>query len=233
MSWITPELLDALRMVESSGNNKAVSSAGAVGEYQFMPENVHDMGYGVPSFDPKNPEQARKAAAQYLSGMQEHHGWTPEQTLQAYNWGPGNMKKYLAGTQKMPTETSDYVGKFGKFGWNPKQTVAAVDPVAPELEIPKAIAASTVNTFIQDVFGSDKVEAPKQKIATVIPQKTEGTVNRFISEVPIRPSEYIEQSFTPSQESIAAVKAPDKTTNERHKDFFTSFWDEFTKDTQI
>jgi len=91
-----------------------------------MPENVHDMGYGVDKFDPKNPEEARKAAAQYLSGMQEHHGWTPEQTLQAYNWGPGNMKKYLSNSGldtdiTMPDETSNYVGKFSQFGWSPSE----------------------------------------------------------------------------------------------------------------
>ena len=171
MSWITPELLDALRMVESSGNNKAVSSAGAVGEYQFMPENVHDMGYGVDKFDPKNPEEARKAAAQYLSGMQEHHGWTPEQTLQAYNWGPGNMKKYLSNSGldtdiTMPDETSNYVGKFSQFGWSPSEKGGiqiAQESVKPIDNIPRVTAGLPSFSFdkIVEMFSDKNTEETK------------------------------------------------------------------------
>jgi len=171
MSWITPELLDALRMVESSGNNDAVSSAGAVGEYQFMPENVHDMGYGVDKFDPKNPVQARKAAAQYLKGMQEKHGWTPEQTLQAYNWGPGNMRKFLKGEGEMPTETVEYVKKFEQFGWSPTKPEGVQFTSVPSQEednIPRVAAGMPSFSFdnIADMFSStnDETTQPSAEI---------------------------------------------------------------------
>ena len=148
LNWVTPELLDALRMVESSGRNKAVSKAGAVGEYQFMPQFVGDMGYGVKPFDPMDPKQARKAAKDYLLGMQKHHNFTPEETLQAYNWGPGNMKKYVRGDIKtMPTETSQYVGKFDQFGWKPSM---ADDTVVPKIDKPNTIRSERIPPKVVD-----------------------------------------------------------------------------------
>ena len=251
MSWITPELLDALRMVESSGNNKAVSSAGAVGEYQFMPQYTHNMGYGVPSFDPKNPEQARKAASQYLSGMQKYHGWTPEQTLQAYNWGPSNMKKYLAGTKDMPTETSDYVGKFSKFGWDPTQMVASLEPksdtesVKVSSVIPEVKESSTVSSFIKDIFEGTGNGKPKREITQLIPKAHKDIINTFIPEVPKQydDTEALEQAIIDmnreetdnlivSVPKQVTVSVPKTNTPPKRKDFFSSFWDEFTKDTE-
>tara|TARA_R110002096_G_scaffold173424_1_gene347454 strand:+ start:95 stop:883 length:789 start_codon:yes stop_codon:yes gene_type:complete len=168
MNWVTPELLDALRMVESSGRNNAVSKAGAVGEYQFMPQFVGDMGYGVKPFDPLNPTQARKAAKDYLLGMQKHHNFTPTQALQAYNWGPGNMKKYLKGDIKtMPTETTDYVDKFSQFGWSPDK-VKDKPPVArvPKTDVvpPPEPSQSFVSEDIPQVEQVPQVEDRHKKM---------------------------------------------------------------------
>lgn len=251
MSWITPELLDALRMVESSGNNNAVSSAGAIGEYQFMPQYTHNMGYGVPSFDPKDPDQARNAASQFLSGMQKHHGWTPEQTLQAYNWGPGNMKQYLAGTKEMPTETSDYVGKFSQFGWKPEDMVAsapptnAVERIKVSSSIPKPKEETTVSSFIKDVFEGSGSGKPKREITQLIPQSHKDIFNAFIPEVKDEydDTESLEQAIvdmhTKNNNNIVAsvpeqAKDSDPNTNTppKRKDFFSSFWYEFTKDAE-
>jgi hypothetical protein len=122
-NWVTEDMLDAIRQVESGGNNNAVSPAGAVGQYQFLPENVHDMGYGVKKgFDPMNPVEARAAAKAYLTGMKEYHGFTNDQTLQAYNYGPTRMEKYLKKggrasaseiDNNLPTETIEYLDKVG------------------------------------------------------------------------------------------------------------------------
>tara|TARA_R110000772_G_scaffold159876_1_gene271066 strand:+ start:78 stop:833 length:756 start_codon:yes stop_codon:yes gene_type:complete len=250
MSWITPELLDALRMVESSGNNNAVSSAGAVGEYQFMPQYTHNMGYGVPSFDPKDPAQARNAAAKFLSGMQKHHNWTPEQTLQAYNWGPGNMKQYLAGTKDMPTETSDYVSKFSKFGWEPQKMVASLSPdsttekVKISSAIPKVEKTSTVSSFIKDVFEGSGSGKPKMEITQLIPKSHKDIFNVFMPE----PEEQYDDTASLEQaivdmhkkDSKAFASVPEQTmvsdpntnTPPKRKDFFSSFWYEFTKDAE-
>jgi len=113
--WVDDTLLDQLAFVESTNNPKAVSPAGAQGMYQWMPHAAKDPGYGVKGgFDPFDPVASRQASMQYLRGLQKAHpDWSPEEILQAYNWGIGNMKKYKAGQIKeMPIETADYAKKF-------------------------------------------------------------------------------------------------------------------------
>ena len=111
--WVTDELLDKLMEVESGGREDAVSPAGAVGLYQWLPSSAAKPGYGVKAFDPKDKEAARKATKEYLKGMQKYHGFSPEETLRAYNWGPGNVIKHKKGTRKdIPDEALNYPGKI-------------------------------------------------------------------------------------------------------------------------
>ena len=111
--WITDQLLDKLAEVESGGNNDAVSPVGAIGKYQWLPKSAAKAGYGVKAFDPKDEKAARKATAQYLRNMQKHHGFTPEETLRAYNWGPGNVINYNKGKRKdIPDEALNYPRKI-------------------------------------------------------------------------------------------------------------------------
>ena len=105
-------LLDGLAEVESGGRNDAVSPAGAVGMYQWLPSSAAQPGYGVQPFDPRDPEAARAATSQYLKGMQDHHGFTEEEALLAYNWGPGNVLKFRSGERKdIPDEARAYASK--------------------------------------------------------------------------------------------------------------------------
>jgi len=118
----TPLLLDAVQFSETghlSGEkaNNAVSRAGAVGAYQFLPKNLHNMGYGMPKNIPvsavKDPVTARQLAGQYIGGVNKHHNFTnPIHSLAAYNWGAGNVDKWIAegaDFDKLPKETQDYV----------------------------------------------------------------------------------------------------------------------------
>ena len=142
--WITDELLDKLREVESGGRNDAVSKAGAVGEYQWLPSSAKQAGYGVKAFDPLDPKAARKATAQYLKNMQKYHGFTPEETLRAYNWGPGNVLKHKAGKRKdIPDEALNYAGKilgYDKIEGVPAPEGMPVPTARPEgLGMPEAL----------------------------------------------------------------------------------------------
>ena len=48
--------------------------------------------------------------------MQKYHGFTPEETLRAYNWGPGNVINYNKGKRKdIPDEALNYPGKILGF----------------------------------------------------------------------------------------------------------------------
>ena len=139
--WITEELLDKLAEVESGSlGTKAVSPAGAIGKYQWLPSSAKQAGYGVEAFDPLDDDAARKATAKYLRNMQKYHGFTPEETLRAYNWGPGNVLKHKKGTRKdIPDEALNYPGKilgFDKVEGVPAPEGMPVPTPRPSRDIP-------------------------------------------------------------------------------------------------
>lgn len=107
---IPVNLLLRVAMQESSFlpdviSGKKQSSAGAVGIMQIVPK-------WHPSVDPTKPEQAVPYAAKYLVDLKKQFG-TWERALAAYNWGSGNLQKFLDGKLKtMPAETVNYVSKI-------------------------------------------------------------------------------------------------------------------------
>ena len=105
--WITDELLDSLRRVESGGNRFAVSKAGAKGPYQFMDATAKELGLS----DPFDEAQSRGAAKRYLTKLDSMFG-NPRDALTAYNWGMGNVSNMLrTGKANMPAEARQYAGK--------------------------------------------------------------------------------------------------------------------------
>lgn len=102
------KLLDIVSKVESNNNPKAVSNKGAKGQFQFMPETAK--AYGI---DPMNPKQAREGARKYLKDLLNMFDGDLDSALAAYNWGPGNVKKY--GLSKAPKETQDYLYKINNM----------------------------------------------------------------------------------------------------------------------
>ena len=143
--WVTDELLDKLMEVESGGREDAVSPAGAVGLYQWLPSSAAKPGYGVKAFDPKDKEAARKATKEYLKGMQKYHGFSPEETLRAYNWGPGNVIKHKKGTRKdIPDEALNYPGKI--LGIENTVGVPAPEGMPVPIARPGSIQAEAVPT---------------------------------------------------------------------------------------
>lgn len=124
-------LLDALAMTESGGNPLAYNAkSGATGMYQFMPGTARDMGLQVGGgIDERlDPEKSRAAASAYLSQLIKRYKGNVSDALQAYNWGMGNMDKYIAGgrTGFIPKETQDYPGKVASY--YQKMTNTAMTP---------------------------------------------------------------------------------------------------------
>jgi soluble lytic murein transglycosylase-like protein len=83
-------LLAAVVHVESGGNPKAVSSAGAQGLTQLIPATAQRFGVQ----DPFDPVQSLNGAAKYLKGLLGQFGGDVSKALAAYNAGEGNVKKY-------------------------------------------------------------------------------------------------------------------------------------------
>ena len=101
LNRIEPELVSAVIYAESGGDPKAVSSQGAAGLMQLMPNTARSLGVE----DRYDAEQNIASGTKYLSRLVERFGST-ELALWAYNAGPGAVK---AG--RMPAETENYVPK--------------------------------------------------------------------------------------------------------------------------
>lgn len=117
------DLLHGVMMTESSGNPLAYNvSSGAAGAYQFMPGTARDMGLRVDSqVDERlNPEKARAAASVYMTQLLKRYDGNVDNALRAYNWGMGNVDKWIANgsdISQLPKETREYTGKvYGNMG---------------------------------------------------------------------------------------------------------------------
>jgi len=89
---IDPELFNALVQVESGGNPKAKSSAGAVGPAQLMPSAARAVG-----MDPAhltNPGKNLNAGALYLALMLKQFKQNVSHALAAYNAGPTAVRRH-------------------------------------------------------------------------------------------------------------------------------------------
>ena len=122
----------AVMRAESAGDVRAISSAGAMGLMQIMPDTWaelrvrHRLGR-----DPYDPRDNILAGAAYLRELYDRYG-SPA-FLAAYHAGPGRYEEYLAG-RPLPAETRAYVAallpSFGGGDLSGAITVAAADPRA-------------------------------------------------------------------------------------------------------
>ena len=85
-AWLT--LYRANIEIESAYRQDAVSSAGAIGLGQLMPETAHDLGV-----DPRDPLQNLDGSARYLLMLLQTFG-EPRLALAAYNAGPDAIRQY-------------------------------------------------------------------------------------------------------------------------------------------
>jgi soluble lytic murein transglycosylase-like protein len=108
---VDPSLVKAVALVESGFNAKAVSSKGARGLMQLLPETAKQ--YGVS--DLQDPYQNLRAGAAHLRGLLDEFDGNVTLALAAYNAGSGAVRRY--GGVPAYAETRDYVKKIeGKLG---------------------------------------------------------------------------------------------------------------------
>ncbi len=87
-------------------NGDIVSSAGAEGIMQIVPK-------WHPDVNPYNIPEAIDYAGKYLRNLYNSFGdW--QLALAAYNFGQGNVRKWMAGEKALPTETKNYVDQISQ-----------------------------------------------------------------------------------------------------------------------
>ncbi len=102
---VSPGLLKAVIHAESGFNPRAISSKGARGLMQLMPETAQALGVD----DPFNPWQNIEAGTRYLSSMIQRFGGDLSLGLAAYHAGERAVRRYNG----IPPyeETRNYVKK--------------------------------------------------------------------------------------------------------------------------
>ena len=103
---VDPNLVRALVKVESNFNPRAVSSKGAMGLMQLMPETAR-------MYDVRNPFDAAQnveAGVRHLKGLLENYGGDVSLSLAAYNAGQGAVERN--GGIPPYTETRNYVKRI-------------------------------------------------------------------------------------------------------------------------
>jgi len=87
---VSPALVLAVISVESAGRIDAVSSAGAEGLMQLMPDTATRFGVT----DSKDPAQNIKGGVAYLEWLLDHFGNDALLALAGYNAGEGNVRRH-------------------------------------------------------------------------------------------------------------------------------------------
>jgi len=86
------------------------SPAGALGLMQLMPQDFGSVTVPIP-FNASDTQQQISDAAAYMARLYAQFAdWGL--ALAAYDDGPGNVQKYLAGQRALPTETQNYVAQI-------------------------------------------------------------------------------------------------------------------------
>lgn len=102
---LDPRLVRAVIQVESGYNRVAVSSKGALGLMQLMPETARQLGVA----DPFDARQNLGGGTRYLAGLMEQYRGDLTLALAGYNAGPAAVERY----DGVPpyAETQHYVEK--------------------------------------------------------------------------------------------------------------------------
>ncbi len=221
-----PIELRALPIIESALQVNAVSRAGAVGLWQFMPTTGKNYGLEVNSLvdERRDPIASTRAACRFLKDLYNIFGdWTL--TIAAYNCGPGNVNKAIARSggksfwdiyDYLPRETRGYVPAFigatYAFHYHRQHRIeptAAPLPLALDtIEVRKTThfqqIASTIEVDIETLralnpqYRLDIIPAATKPYTLVLPQRM---VTRYIEQeeaIMAKDSLYLKEYINPA-----------------------------------
>ncbi|HEY6433121.1 MAG TPA: transglycosylase SLT domain-containing protein [Acetobacteraceae bacterium] len=108
---VPPAWIRAVMRQESGGHEQVISSAGAMGLMQVMPQTYAELRdqYALGN-DPFEPHDNIMAGAAYIREMYDRYG--APGFLAAYNAGPNRLDQYLSNGTPLPDETVSYVASI-------------------------------------------------------------------------------------------------------------------------
>lgn len=170
----------AVMRVESAGDVRAISRAGAMGLMQIMPDTWAALRSRLSlGNDPYDPRDNILAGAAYLRAMHDRYG-SPG-FLAAYNAGPGRYDEYLAGGRALPAETRAYVAALAPLVGGGEIagtiTVAAADPLAwtrAPLFIARADGTTSADPVRTGGRSQDAPAAPPLREVSAITPQSDG-----------------------------------------------------------
>ncbi|OYY77212.1 MAG: hypothetical protein B7Y43_12130 [Sphingomonas sp. 28-62-20] len=169
---VPSEWIVAVVRVESGGDARAVSRAGAIGLMQVMPatyaELRRDLGLGA---DPFAIRDNILAGTAYMRRMLDRYG-SPG-FLAAYNAGPGRWEAHLAGTRPLPAETIRYVQRLAQIsgpGLSKSLPVASQTPPPSPFTAPLFVARHVDRPPAALPQERDRIVAILVANTTVVPQ---------------------------------------------------------------
>lgn len=144
---IPPSWIIAVMQVESAGDMRAISTAGAMGLMQVMPSTWaelrirHALGR-----DPFEPRDNILAGTAYLREMWDRYG-NVAAMLAAYNAGPGRYDEYRATARPLPAETRAYVAALTPIGPVPVPFRSGAHVRRPSVRKPRVISSARLSVF--------------------------------------------------------------------------------------
>ena len=154
----------AVMRVESGGNSRAISRAGAMGLMQIMPATWAGLrarhGLGTDPFDVR---ENIMAGAAYLREMHDRYG-NATAMLAAYNAGPGRYDDYLSRARPLPPETRAYLARLASITGDSGDVEIAVAPLPDPFAWRRAalfVRIATGAPDATDVQGDDHETAPE------------------------------------------------------------------------
>ncbi len=195
----------AMPIIESALSATAVSPAGAVGLWQFMPATGKAYGLEINSLVDErcDPWLSTEAACKFLNDLYSIYGdWTL--VIAAYNCGPGNVNKALArsGVSKnngtfwdiyyhLPRETRGYVPAFVgasyAYAYHQQHNIEF-----EESPLPLATDTIHIDKIMHLGQVSEVLEIPMEVLRELNPQYRKDIIPATNKEYPLRlPQQYV------------------------------------------
>ena len=164
----------AVMQVESAGDLHAISSAGAMGLMQVMPDTWAELrirhALGRDSYDPRDNILAGTA---YLREMWDRYG-NVAAMLAAYNAGPGRYDEYRATARPLPAETRAYVAALTPIllGERPSGSGSTVAP-PPDWREAALFVAHEIGASAADLASTDRTP---DDASSLVPATTDALI---------------------------------------------------------